>query len=106
MAIPIAPIAAGAALGEGLPFLIEYLRTLGQEQEVSESMAELEAARDSAVGISPFISPNMRFGQDSIVDAINTDAVKKNLQMPIGESVSAFKDNLNFSGLPTSSYGR
>ena len=105
MAIPIAPIAAGAVLGEGLPFLIEYLRTLGQEQEVSESMAELEEARNSAVGISPFISPNMRF-EDSVIDAINADAVKKNLQMPIGESFSAIRDNLNFSGLPTSSYGR
>ena len=104
MAIPIAPIAAGAALGEGLPFLIEHIRTLGQEQEVSESMAELEAARNSAVGISPFISPNMRFGQG--YKAINADAVKKNLQMPIGESFSAIRDNLNFSGLPTSSYGR
>ena len=48
----------------------------------------------------------MRFGQDSIIDAINADAVKKNLQMPIGESFSAIRDNLNFSGLPTSSYGR
>ena len=106
MAIPIAPIAAGAVLGEGLPFLIDYVRNLGKEQEISESMAELESARNSAVGISPFISPNMRFGQDSIVDAINADAVKKNLQMPIGESFSAIRDNLNFSGLPTSSYGR
>lgn len=103
MAIPIAPIAAGATLGEGLPFLIKYLRTLGQEQEVSESMAELEAARNSAVGITPFISPNMRLGQDSVIDAINFDAVKKNFQTPLSE---AFDENINLTGLPTTKYGR
>ena len=88
---------------EGLPFLIEYLRTLGQEQEVSESMAELEAARNSAVGITPFISPNMRLGQDSVIDAINFDAVKKNFQTPLSE---AFDENINLTGLPTTRYGR
>ncbi len=103
MAIPIAPIAAGAVLGEGLPFLIDYVRNLGKEQEISESMAELEAARNSAVGITPFISPNMRLGKDSVIDAINFDAVKKNFQTPLSE---AFDENINLTCLPTTRYGR